>query len=151
MAPASNCNLQIPRALVEAVTASRPTCQWHKQGKCRRGARCKFYHPQGRDMQTYHLPRVSHYLTPEGQNRIEIRLPAMSMMKAFFAEKKKPCPVFTCRRVKGTPLIEFMFGQGCMDGPQHYPCSQAHAEGHVDVKVRRECNDGYFYQCKKNN
>ena len=141
MASASECALQIPKDLWDAVNTARPKCSFDAQGYCKNGKRCKLLHA-GKDPNELHLlPFVSRYKV-DGQERIEIRPPAEAMMKAYWVkELNMPCPVGQCRRVKDTPLLEFQILEGKMQQPLAQICHKASSDGKVHVDVRNKYDD----------
>ena len=147
MASASKCDLQIPRALLDAVNATRPQCQFYKEGRCKKGGRCPYFHAPGQG-NSFLLPRISRHSTVDGEPYIQIRPPAKAMIQAFFKEKHMDCPVGPCRRVKNTPLLEFQFVEGRMQQPKHHQCQRAHLAGKVCVDIREFCGKKKKNWCK---
>ena len=80
------------------------------------------------------LPRVSRYDTADGP-RIQIRPSLAQMVAAFWADMKMECPLGPCRRVQGTPIVEFQLVEGRMSLPQTHVCSQRHLAGFVEFVV----------------
>ena len=133
MVSAPKCDLQIPRDLLDAVNTAKPVCLWYERGECRRGGKCDFLHRRKKD-DSFQLPRVTRCIVG-GKPCIQIRPPAKAMVNAFFEAKHMTCPLGTCRRVKGTPLLEFYFVEGCMQQPNNDQCHRAHSAGKVWVDI----------------
>ena len=146
MASASNHDMQIPSDLLNAVNTVRPTCKFFQRGLCKAGGACKLYHRSGTNT-SHLLPRVSIYDTADGP-RIQIRPPLAQMVAAFWADIKMENPLGPCRRVQGTPIIEFQLVEGRMSLPQENVCSRAHLASYADVDVRKG-HDLHFHEKRK--